>query len=163
MAQVVHHRAHNVGKAIGLGGLAPQGVVQPVKFLLGLLLMAEHLDHLLPGDHLLNVAVDGPQGLLLAHKVFAGAAADLPGEEQHKAYHRQHQQGQGDAGGHHGAEHRRQGDYCVEQLGDALGDKHAQGVRVVGVAAHHIPVGVGVKILDGQLLHVGEQVVPDIL
>ena len=38
-----------------------------------------------------------------------------------------------------------------------------QGIHVVGVDAHHIAVGVGVKIPDGQGLHVSEQIVADLL
>ena len=38
----------------------------------------------------------------------------------------------------------------------------AQGVHVVGVHGHNVPVGVGVKVLDGQGFHMGEQVVPQV-
>ncbi len=50
----------------------------------------------------------------------------------------------------------------VDDLGNALAQKLAQGVHVVGVHGHDVAVGVGVKVLDGQGLHLVEQVVPQV-
>ena len=40
-------------------------------------------------------------------------------------------------------------------------DHLAQGIGIVGIVAHHVAVGVGVKVADRQRLHVGEHIVPD--
>ena len=44
-------------------------------------------------------------------------------------------------------------------MGNALAEELPQGVHVVGVDGHDVPVGVGVKIPDGEGFHVGEQLV----
>ena len=50
-----------------------------------------------------------------------------------------------------------------EQLRHALADHLTQGIGIVGVIAHHIAVGVGIKIRDGQGLHMVEHLVTDAL
>ena len=84
MAQVVVHGAQDVGELVGRGGVAAQLVVAAVKFLDGLLLMAEHLDHLLAVDHLFDVAVDVGQGLLLLDEVLAALRAHPLGDVEHQ-------------------------------------------------------------------------------
>ena len=50
----------------------------------------------------------------------------------------------------------------VDDLGNALAQQLAQGIHVVGVHGHDVAVGVGIKIFDGQRLHLAEQVVPQV-
>ncbi len=120
MPQVVHDRAHYVGEAVGPGGVASKLVVELVEVRLGVLLVAEDLYHLLPGDHLLDISVDGPQRLLLAHEIFARHTAYLAGEQQHKRHHHQHQDSQRYTRGYHGDEHRHKGYHSVKKLRDTL-------------------------------------------
>ncbi len=132
-----------------------------VKAVLGLLLVAEDLDHFLAVDHLLDITVEGAQGALLAEEVAAAAAGQEPCHHQGEAdAHQDHNREQG-VGEQHTQEGDQNGHGGVDDLGDALGEHLPQGVHVVGVDAHHVAVGVGVKILDGQGLHVAEQVVPN--
>ena len=51
---------------MGLVGTVEHVVIDGVEAVLGLLLVAEDLDHLLAVDHLLDIAVQGAQGALLA-------------------------------------------------------------------------------------------------
>ena len=84
MAQVVVDRPQNVGKFVGCGGVVAQLLIAAVKFLDGLLLVAEHLDHLLAVDHLFDVAVDVGQGLLLLDEVLAALRAHPLGDVEHQ-------------------------------------------------------------------------------
>ena len=65
------------------------------------------------------------------------------------------------AGEEHGEEDRRHGDQGVEEVGDRLGHHLPEGVGIVGVKAHHIPVRSGIEVLDRQALHMGEHIISD--
>ena len=49
------------------------------------------------------------------------------------------------------------GDNAGNQLGHRLGDHLAHGIDIVGINAHDIAVRMGIKILDRQALHLGEE------
>ena len=161
VADVDHNGHQDAGVGVGLVGAVEHVVVDAVEAVLGLLLMAEDLDHLLAVDHLLDIAVQGAQGALLAEEVAAAAARQEPGHQQGEEDAHQHHHSQQGVGEQHAQEGDQNGHGGVDDLGDALGEHLAQGIHVVGVDAHHVAVGVGVKVLDGQGLHVAEQVVPD--
>ena len=54
-------RHHDVGEGVGLLGAFLQLVVQLAEAVKGLLLVGEHLDHLLALHHLLDIAVDSAE------------------------------------------------------------------------------------------------------
>ena len=139
-----------------------QGLVAAGELLQVLLLVAEDLHHLLALHHLFDEAVDAAQVPLLGHEVPAGHPGQPPGDEHHEGHHGQGQGRQGDAEEEHGHQHAGDGEDAVEELGDAHADHLLQGVDVVGVDGHDIPVGVGVEIPDGQGLHPPEQLVPQV-
>ena len=163
MAQVVVDRPQNVGELVGRGGVAAQLVVAAVKFLHGLLLMAEYLDYLLAVDHLFDVAVYIGQGLLLLDEVFAALPTHPLGDVQHQHCKGQHKQRQPQAQRQHGTDHRHQRNHRGQHLRKRLGDHLAQGVGVVGEMAHHLAMAVRVKVADGQRLHMSEHLVAHIL
>ena len=66
IADVHHDRHQDAGVGVGFVRAVEHFVVDPVKAVLGLLLMAEDLDHFLTVDHLLDITVEGAQGALLA-------------------------------------------------------------------------------------------------
>ena len=132
-------------------------LVEAVEEVLGGGLMGEGLDHLQTLNGLLDVAVHRAQvGLLLAVEPPGPAAEDLEdreggpqGEHRHQeeeGAHREHD--------HHDAhEHQdagEEGDHALLQ-----GQLHVVGV--VGEAAHELPVGVLVKVGEGQGLEVVEK------
>ena len=119
--------------------------------------MAEHLDHFLPVHHLLNVAVDSAQIFLLLRKIDRGLRRNFRGNKGHDADHHQGEKGQGEIQHQHAEKGGQDHDAGVDELGDALADQLAQGVHIVGVDGHDVPMGVGVKIPDRQRLHVPEQ------
>ena len=163
IADVDEDGHEDVGVLVGLIGALKQGVVDLAEALLGLGLMAEDLDYLLAVDHLLDVAVQVAQLHLLADEIAAAAAGQEPGDAEHPDDAHDDHSGQGQIGGQHAHKGDQDHHAGVDHLGDALGEHLAQGVHVVGVDAHHVAVGVGIKVLDGQGLHVAEQVVPDAL
>ena len=131
------------------------------KVLHGLSLVGEDLDDLLSLDHLLDVAVESAQCLLLTAEVGAALAADGLDHQQH------HQQkGHGDEGQQriehqHHDEGGHKGDGVGQEIGKAVADHLRYGVHIVGKAAHHVAGEVGVKIGHGQLLHLVEQFFTD--
>ena len=157
VAQLGVDRHHDVGEGVGLLGALLQLVVQLAEAVKGLLLVGEHLDHLLALHHLFDVAVHLAQIPLLLDEVLTGACRDLFGAEQHQRHHEHGNDGQLPAEHTHAEEHRHDGDDAGHQLRDALADHLAQGIYIVGVHGHDIAVGMGVKIGDGQAFHVGEQ------
>ena len=135
----------------------PQLPVQLLKLLQTFLLVAEYLHHLLPLHHLLNVAVDRSQVFLLIGKIPGGTIAQLRGDPQHNSRHDHGNRRQRKIQNHHADKGRYQRDAGVKQLGKTLADKLAQSIHIVGIHGHNIAVGMGVKIPDGQGLHVGKK------
>ena len=78
----------------------------------------------------------------------------MAGQQGHNDNAQHNHQGQPDAVVHHDAEDAEQGHRRNGHLREALADHLAQGVDIVGVKAHDVAVAVGVKVADGQILHV---------
>ena len=116
--------------------------------------MAEDLDDLLTGHHLLHEGFGFGQRDLLAQEVFGGVAGDIAGSKGHADDAGNDDQAQDHAVVHHDAEDGQQGDAGDQHLRQALADHLAQGVDVVGVIAHDVAVTVGIKVTDRQILHV---------
>ena len=88
---------------------------------------------------------------------------DIARGKRHAHHARHHDQAQNSAIIHHDAEHREQRYSGNQHLRQALADQLAHGIHVVGVIAHDIASAVGIKILDGQILHVVEHLFPHLL
>ncbi len=161
IAQLCIHRHHNVGELVGLVGALKQMVVEPVKLIQTLLFMAEHLHHLLAGHGLLNTAVQSADGLLLFHKIPAAQAPQFLCYPQHDTHHQQRHQRQGHIQNDHIHQNPHHRDDAVDHLRYALADHLPEGVNVVGVHGHNVPVGMGVEIFNGQGLHLLKHIVPD--
>ena len=117
---VDRHRHQRVG--VCLVSAVEQLIIELVELVDGDLLMAEHLDDLLAVHHLLNVAVDLAQFLLLLEEVFAGVSGQILRGQHHNADHHQRKQAQGNAQVEHReeyADHRNDG---VDKLRQALAD-----------------------------------------
>ena len=162
VAHVVVDGAQNVGEAVGFGGVVAKLLVAAVKFLHRLALVAEDLDHLLAVHHFLDVAVDGGQRLLLLDEELAALAGYPARDPQDEHGEQHHRQGEPQALAEHGHEYRHDGNHGREDLRQGLRDHLAQGVGIVGVVAHDLAVAVGVKVADGQGLHMGEHIVPHV-
>ena len=162
VAQLGGDRHEHAGEGVGVLGALEEGLVAPGELLHVFLLVAEDLDHLLALHHLLDKAVEAAQVFLLGHKVPARQTGELLGGEENHRHHGQSEEGQGDAEHDHGHQDADHGDGAVEQLGHALADHLAQGVNVVGVDGHDVPVGMGVKIPDGEGLHVLEHLIAQV-
>ena len=161
--QVSVDRHEDIRNFICVLGTLPQLLVDGPELLNILVLMAEHFDDLLPLHHLLDVGVDLAQAALLLDEICPGHAAQLGRRHQHDGHHAQGQDGQRDIQAHHADKGEHNGDRGVDQLRDALADELPEGVHIVGVDRHDVPVGRGVKIFDGQGLHFGEKLYPDFL
>ena len=157
-----HRRDHGGGVALGAGTGLAQFFVAGGKALQVGLLVVEHLDDLLPGDHFLDIGVEFTQAALLPGVVGAAAAGteiDIPehGGIPHQHHQRklpvQHeQQDQRAHDLHEGLDH--EGEAVVQRVG--------HGIHVVGEQAHQIALAVGIEELQRQFLQVGEEVAADL-
>ena len=162
IVQIAHGGHHGSGVGVGPGGRLAVCLVPGIEALLRGSLMVEDLDDLLPLDHLLDVAVDLSQSALLGGEIPPAAAADNPDHQQHHPQHGEGDQRQHRAEDQHhedGARKvQRAGDHAAKAVVQCLGD----GLDVIGVAAHQLAVGMGVKVFQRQLLHPLKQVRPDL-
>ena len=124
--------------------------------------MAENFDHLLAVEHLLNVAVHGSHRGLLTGEALNAFPGDDQGDHSVDEGHGHHAHGQGPAVVDHDHKGGDSGDQAGDELSQGVADKLAQSVCVVGIMTHNVAVGVGVKIGDGQALHVVEHVIPNV-
>ena len=161
ITQVIVDGAHHVGELTGGEGVVAQLLIELVKFFLTDFLVVEDLDHLLSGDHFLNIAVDSAQGLLLTHEELACLAGQRLGHEEH-AYDGDHAHQRQDPGlDQHGDKQHDQRHHGGNGLGNGLGNHLPQGINVAGVAGHDVTGGVGVKIAQGKGLHFAEHFITD--
>ena len=154
VADVAQQRHQDVGKAVAVAGVEEDLVIYFVKICSGFVLVAEDLDDLLSGHHLLHEGFGFGQRNLLAQEVFGGVAGDIAGSKGHADDAGNDDQAQDHAVVHHDAEDGQQGDAGDQHLRQALADHLAQGVDVIGVIAHDVAVTVGIKVTDRQILHV---------
>ena len=154
---------HGGGIPLGAGSGALQAGVQCLKTFQVGLLMVEHLDHLLPGGHLLHIAFQIAKSLLLAgveETAAVGAEPDVP-EHDGVPHHDQQRKPP--------VEHKQQNqrahhlDKALDQQSKAVVQRVRDGVHIVGEQAHQFAVAAGVKIGEGQRLQVGKQVPADIV
>ena len=157
MAKLRVDRHQNIGKGICLTGADAQFFVQLAEAAEGLLLVIEHLDDLLALHHFFNITVDCAEVLLPADEVFAGLPGELLRHEEHHRDHDQRDQCQRHVQNGHADQHAHHADQAGKEIRQALAEELAQRVDVVRVDRHDVAVGMGVKIADGQALHMAEQ------
>ena len=157
VAKVAVDRHRDVRKGVGFVGAFAQPVVQRAELLDRLILVAEHLDDLLPVHHLFNVTVHRAKVGLLPGKIPPRPRGDLQRGRHHHPDHYDRNQAQRHIQHKHTDQRRRQRDGRIQQLRHALAEELAQRVHVVGIDRHDVAVGMGIKIADRQRFHVGEQ------
>ena len=119
--------------------------------------MAEDLDDLLAVHHLLDIAVDPAQILLLGDEEAPGALDALDGKRHRRGNHEQRDDQQRHVEDNHRSHDAHNRHNAGNELRHGLGNHLPHGVDVVGIDAHNIAVGVRVKILDRQALHLGKE------
>lgn len=72
-------------------------------------------------------------------------------------------QGKRPAVADHDNERSQRRDETGDELGKGVADELAERIRIIGVMAHHISVGMGIKIGDGKALHMVKHVISDVL
>ena len=124
--------------------------------------MAEHLDLALALDQLLDIAIGLADRLLLELEVSGALPADCFDHQQHHHQHRNDQEREHRAQHqhHHKGTHHR--DAGGEHLHNAVAQRLAQGIHIVGIAAHQLAVRMRVKEGNRQILHMVKQIAPDI-
>ena len=161
VTHVADGRHQDVAVLVRLVCVDEQFVVDLVEVSLCRLFVAEHLDDLLSGQHLFDIALGGADGVLLFDEILRALAADELGHKQHKRDAEQHDQGHVNARFEHRDHKRDDRDRREHRLRYALRYELAQRVDVVGVVAHDVAVRICVEIADRQLLHVVEHILAD--
>ena len=116
----------------------------------GVLLAVEGGDHHMGAIHLLHVAVDVAQVLLLAAEELLTVADDAGNDDQAHRENAQGNESHPGADGQHHDEYAQQQGHLGDHLGQALVQSLGDGVHVIGDAAEHFAVGHLVKVGHGQ-------------
>ena len=125
--------------------------------------MVENLDHLLPADHFLDIAVQTAQMFLLPGEIPAAAAAGIADIQEHGPIADRDDQGQlpvEDVQQHQQAHHLDKG---LNDHGEAVVQGVGNRVHVVGKITHGVAVAAAVKERQRQGLQMGKQVPADII
>ena len=161
ISKVGHHRHKDICVNIRIFCTVKQSVVEFIKFLLRLFLMAEYLDHLLAFHHLFDISVQNSQILLLAYKVFSTLGTKITHNFNHNGNHDNDEHGQRNAQHQHGDKGTHNGNHGAQHLRNTLTDHLTQRVRIVGITAHDITMRMGIKIFNRQTFHMSKHVVTD--
>ena len=162
IAQRIHHGHDGIGVSVGAGsGSCPRPVLFG-KFLFCGFLMAENLNDLLPVYHFLHITVDIGKGFLLHQKEAADFSGDHPDDLQDQKHDQHGNQRQIKADIEHTYQYRHDGKDRGNELRHGLCDHLAKGIGVVGIKAHNIAVGAGIKGADGKPLHFFKHFVPNL-
>ena len=153
-------RSDHIGESVRLESALVELLIEFVESLDRLFLVAEHLDHLLPGHGLLDEAVELTDISLLRDKVLARVLRHLHRQEQHQGYHHQRDESQSDVQDQHHCQNTDDRDGAVEQLRNTLADHLAQCVDIIRIDRHDIAVGMRIEIFDRKALHMIEQILP---
>ena len=162
VAEAYHRGDHYPRIAHRPGARPAQGLILFAEGLVVRRLVVEDLLHLLPRHHLLHKAVEVRQARLLLVEILLAAAAAIEDKEEHQNQEKEDDEGQ------LGVQHQQHGDgarhhnEALDEKGEAVVQGLADGVHVIGEVTHQFPVGVAVKVLEGQGLGVEEQVPADL-
>jgi hypothetical protein len=90
---------------------------------------------------------------LLADEEFRASAADGLRHEEHKDRTANNHAEELQAEAEHDNDQRKDNDTGGNQAGDTLRDELTKCVDIIGIMAHDIAMGMGIKIFDGKRLH----------
>ena len=125
--------------------------------------MAKYLDYLLTFHHFFNIAIHGTDILLLLYEIFSAQSRYFTGDKHHQCHHDQTDCCQRDTQYQHASQRTHYGNKTGKYLRYTLADHLTQSINIIRVDGHDIPVGMGIKILDRQLLHVFKQIITETL
>ena len=163
VSDVHDDRRKDIRKGVCLLRIVEKLVVDRVKPLFRLFLVAKDLDDLLSRHHLFNVPLGLADGRLLLPKILGGVAADLFHREQQERDAEEHHQRHPHAVVEHDGKQREHHHAGGKELRQTLRDQLAQGVDIIGVVAHDVAALVRVKILHRQALHMTKQLLAHLL
>ena len=153
VTDIGNDRAEDVGIAVRVGAGVAKPLVDLGKIVVAFLLMAEHLDDLLPVHHLLEKALGLGNRLLLCNKEARRATADLFGNKEHGHYPEEHHKRHRDTVIDHNEEDGQDNGAGLQKRRERARHQFTQGIHVVGIAAHDLAVLVGVKVAERERLH----------
>ena len=161
VAKCVHHGHDRIAHALRVRRSLCPGTVELAHSGARGVLVTKDLDDLLPADHLLYVAVERAERILLLDRKRPDDPRDAAHEHEHRRHEHADHHGEPHARPKHAHKDRDQREYRAYELRERLRDHLAQGVGVVGVEAHDVAVRVCVEVTQGERLHVREHIVAD--
>ena len=124
------------------------------------LLVVEDFDDLLAVHHLLCEAFHRAGCLLLFHEVLGRSAADRFRHIEHGDNAQNQHQCQPDAEIKHDGKHHQHHGTGLDQRRQRLRNQLTEGVDIIGIMGHDIPVLVRIEVGDREILHPVEQFTP---
>ena len=146
VGHVVDHGAEDHRETLGLRRVVAKFIVKLVEAFFRGFFVVEHLDDLLAGDHFLDIAISRPKGALLPDEEFRGLGGDVEDDEQNDEAEAQDHQSKDPTGEQHADQNDRHGDQRVDEHRHHAADHFAQGIDVVGIDGHDVPVRAGIEI-----------------
>ena len=95
--------------------------------------MTKGLDHLLPCQHLLYVAIDFAEILLLAAEMEGRTLSEFSGHEHHHQRHHKHQEREGNGEHHHARKSNCDGDEGGEHHWNAAANHLTERIDIVRI------------------------------
>ena len=160
ISDVIQNRPQYIGILVCFSGFFKKNIVVAVKVCFAFFLMTENFDNLLSIHHFFYKAFHFSQGVLLFHKKLCRTASYFLDQHSHYHYSQDDHQGQPEAVIHHDPEDSQYSNTGDQKLGKALGDHLTEGVDIVGIIAHNIPVIIGIKVFNGKTLHFSKHLFP---
>ena len=157
VADAVHDGAHDAAEDVRADARFGQGIGGLAEGAGGHVLMVVGHHRAVAGDHFLHRAVQ----LAQEHLSLAGELAHVPGEDPGGHQRQDHrgaaEQRQLPAVAEHDRHRARDGQHAGEQRRQGLGDCGGDVLDIVGHAAHHVAMGVGIQVAHGKIHHPAEQ------
>ena len=119
--------------------------------------MAKDFNHLLSIHHLFDKTIHAPQHLLLYHEMLSAISCRILCRHKHDSYHYERYTGQRQTKCHHTDKHADNGNGTVNHVRDTLANHLTEGINVIGIYRHDISMGMGIKVTDGKLFHMGKE------
>ena len=162
VAHNVHHGLHDAGQELAAPLRVVEDGVHAAEGLLDLVVRPGQTHHVMPGIHLLDVAVEGAQVHLPGGEVLL--RAEHHSGHEHKAQHRHGNGGQGHAplGNEHHNEAAHELGRGADDGGQAVGQGLLQGTHIVGHPAEDVAMGHGVEVAHRHPVDLPGQILPQI-
>ena len=151
---IVQNWHQNIPKLKCLFTVGKKLVIDFYKITLAFFFVAKRLYDLLPIEHFLHKAFFLCQRFLLCHHETGTCAPYFLSHKEHKYKKYTYCKCQPNAVTKHHDKHSQYRQKRLQKHGHTLPDQLSDGICIIGICTHNIPVGICIKILNRQCLHI---------